>query len=76
MMTSKLPDIRPHITQKWDESLSKSASVKPCCKTSSNLLVVDVNDVAQTAIRVCRVCGTKHRYMHAEFGTLRMLRHG
>jgi len=55
---------------RWDESLRKKAELKMCCKHRHNLVLIQEDIVLRTALRACKVCGTRHRYMLAEPGQL------
>ena len=53
----------------WDTHLRTRADLKSCCKHSHNLLMIEETQMG-TALRACKVCGRRHRYMFAEPGKL------
>ena len=51
--------------QRWDDAISKSEA-PDCCK----LNLGEVEENGKTTVRICLVCGRKHRYMLADVSEL------
>ena len=51
--------------QRWDDAISKSEA-PDCCK----LNLGEVEENGNVAVRICQVCGRKHRYMLADVSEL------
>ena len=51
--------------QRWDNAISKSEA-PDCCK----LNLGEAEESGKNAVRICQVCGRKHRYMLADISGL------
>jgi hypothetical protein len=51
------------------ESLQRRADIAECCKRPGTL-VASKDQLPNTALLICTICGRKHRYMRAETGIL------